>query len=95
MSAQQYIHVLLPIGFFAAGVFAAFEMESVIGHNLENSFRLVFFISPEPRPLIEAGVWFWSAVVCFVLTIITGWRAVRYFRHAKHTQADSRPSHGN
>jgi hypothetical protein len=84
MSARKYIHILLPVFILAAGVFALVEMELVIGQNLDNSFREILFMPPEPRPLIGAGVWFWSAVVCLVLTIITGWRAVRYFRHARH-----------
>ena len=74
----------MPVSFLAAGVFSLFEMESVIGQNLENSFRLMFFMPPEPGPGGCAEVWFWSAAACVLSMIITGWRAVRYFKHAKH-----------
>jgi hypothetical protein len=84
MSARKYIHIVLPVLSLAAGVFALVEMELVIGQNLDNSFRSILFLPPESKSLISAGVWFWSAVVCLVFTIITGWRAVRYFRHARH-----------
>jgi len=84
MSARQSIHILLPATFFVAGIFAAIGMELVIGQNFENSLRQLVFIPPEPRPLIGAGFWFGTSVVCLISTIVTDWRAFRHLRHAKH-----------
>ena len=77
MSTRNYIYFLLPVLLLAAGVFALVETELVIGHNLDNSFRAILFLTPESHSLISAGIWFWSAIVCLILTMFTGWRAVR------------------
>src|SRR5437016_1584185 len=92
MSPRRFSYAIWPAVFFSAAMLAAALMERAIGKNLDNTFRQLIFLSPNPRPSPDADKWFWTAVACFVFGLAASWRAFRCIRRARPVQQGASPN---
>jgi hypothetical protein len=74
MTSYRFVHIALPVAFFAAAIGAWLQMQDAIATNiatgLGNQLRQLLFQAPLPSHPHIADAWFWTSAGCFVYGVI-------------------------
>jgi hypothetical protein len=78
MTTPRFLHIVLPVAFFAAAIAAWVQMQDTIATNIAtgigNQLRQLFFQPPLPSHSHIAYAWFWTSAAFFVCGVISVWR---------------------